>query len=245
MDLLRKTSISTSSNSGKKWIDQVIEKEEEKVLKDSDSLNSHDQAQSNHNLTIYVKVDHDDNSDDQSDSGSEETKEPKERNEKINSANYRSYNVQAVPFVKHSKYFAKEIARQSKMIGLDGNFTIYINDISVETFEFVNYWIHYFSSKLDKNNVINLLIASIKYEILVLKEQCIEFIDTKWIVDEKSFFEFLDFLDLFSNDNKNDTIIIINDISEMLKENKMFKKELLSKLNTKQKDICSMFKIHV
>lgn len=91
---------------------------------------------------------------------------------------------------------------------------IKLNDIDANTFEFVRDYCYPGSNDsniLTKYNVLNILCASHKYDIKSLFDDCLAFIQTKWLVNGDSLIEFIDYISKDeSRCNLYNTIILHN-----------------------------------
>ena len=74
---------------------------------------------------------------------------------------YKKYKCIKAFFAQHSKYF-ETILFDNGNITIDDE--IKLDDINCETFEFIKYWCYDINvTKLNKNNILHLLVASHKY----------------------------------------------------------------------------------
>ena len=103
-------------------------------------------------------------------------------------ANYKEYPCFKQFFAPRSKYF-KAILFDNQNV--DINTKITLDDLDCNTFEFLRDWCYQNKTLfLDKNNVLNILSSSFKYQINILFKQCIDYIRNKWIVDCESLMHF-------------------------------------------------------
>ena len=102
-----------------------------------------------------------------------------------NSNNWQEYACISQFLAKESKYsehilFNNQTTKENK---------IKLNDIFAQSFECIRDWCHSNSSnsqRIRELNVLGVLIASFKYQINKLLNQCISYIPNEWITDGES-----------------------------------------------------------
>ena len=138
---------------------------------------------------------------------------------------YKEYSLNSYPFIVHSTVFKTMLIDNNKNRNnnKDGLVKIALNDLDVETFEFIRNYCHGLQPKLEKKNIFKVLLASIKYMIDSMMEKCIEYIRNEWIVDRVPLFTFLKRLSAFEN-KTNSNIISKQSILKVFNNNKVLQR---------------------
>ena len=138
-----------------------------------------------------------------------------------NDLKYKEYSLNSYPFIVHSKVFKTMLVDNNKhRNNSDQQVKIPLNDLDIETFEFIRDYCYGFNPKLNEKNVFRVMLASIKYMMDSMHEKCVEYIRNEWIVDYKSLFSFLTQLSAFENDT-NSNIINKQSILKIFNNNKI------------------------
>ena len=68
---------------------------------------------------------------------------------------------------------------------------IVLNDLYIESFECIRDYCYGLQPKLNQNIIFKVLLASIKYMMDSMVDNCIDFIKNEWIANKDSLFSFL------------------------------------------------------
>ena len=152
----------------------------------------------------------------------------------VNTNDYVEYLGIKMFFAMHSQYFETILYKNEKV---DINMKITLDDLNCNTFEFIRDWCYPNKNAiLNKNNVLNVLISSFKYEINTLFKQCIEYIRNNWIVNGESLVEFVQAVSNHNNSKLHKKPALIHNLPLIFNNNKILQEFSLKLSQSMTKD---------
>ena len=105
---------------------------------------------------------------------------------------------------------------------------IKLNDIDAPTFECIRDWCYCNSSlhhSITNENVFGVIVASFKYQIETLLDQCINYTRNEWIKDGESLIDFIDKVQKYDDEHNNPTLI--HQLPSIFNKNRIFELDTL------------------